>query len=89
MCPDTSTLGLRTMLMECNKRGKNYVIAYTSCTLNSAKANYPITHLETFAVVWGSKHFRDIILGYEVTMYTDHTAVTELFKGKNLMGKLA
>ncbi len=35
------------------------------------------------------KHFRDIILGYEITVYTDHAAVTELFKGNYLTGKLA
>ncbi len=37
----------------------------------------------------GFKHFRDIILGCEITVYTDYAAVTELFKGKNLTEKLA
>ncbi len=38
---------------------------------------------------WALKYFRDIILGYPITVYTDHAAVTELFKGKNLTGRLA
>ncbi len=69
-------------------RAKNQVTAYTSRTLNSAESSYSITNLETLAVVWDLKHFCDIILGYEITVYTDHAVVTELFKGDNLMGKL-
>ncbi len=38
---------------------------------------------------WALKHFRDIILGYPITVFTDHAAVTELFKGRNLTGRLA
>ncbi len=30
------------------------------------------------------KHFRDIILDYPITVFTDHAPVTELFKGRNL-----
>ncbi len=82
MCTDTSTLGLGAVLMQCNERGKNHVIAYTNCTLNLAEANYSVIHLETLVVVWGLKHFLDIILGYEITVYTDHGAVTELFRDK-------
>ncbi len=37
----------------------------------------------------GLCHFRDIIFGYPVQVYTDHTAITELFKGRNLTGRLA
>ncbi len=39
--------------------------------------------------MWSLKIFRYIILGYEIIVYTDHAAVTELFKDKNLAGKLA
>ncbi len=41
------------------------------------------------AVVWALKRFKDIIFGYPVHVLTDHGPVTELFKGKNLSGKLA
>ncbi len=75
--------------MQFDESGKNHVIAYLSHTLNSAEANYCITHLETLAVVRSLQNFGDIILGYEITVYTDHAAVTELFKGKNLTGQLA
>ncbi len=44
---------------------------------------------EALAVVWALKHFKDIIFGYKVHVLADHGPVTELFKGKNLSGKLA
>ncbi len=48
-----------------------------------------MTHQETLAVVWALKHFRDIILGYPITVYMDHAAVTELFRVKCLTGRFA
>ncbi len=64
-------------------------IAYTSLLLTSAESKYITTHLEALAVVWALQHFRDIIFGYPVAVYTDHTAVTQLFHGRNLTGRLA
>ena len=89
LCTDASALGLGAVLMQTDARGKNRAIAYASRTLNSAEGNYSVTHQEALAVVWALKHFRDIILGYPITVYTDHAPVTELFKGKNLTGRLA
>ena len=57
--------------------------------LNDVESRYSVTHMEALAVVWALKHFRDIIYNYPVTVYTDHSAVTQLFKGKNLTGRLA
>ncbi len=48
-----------------------------------------MTHQETLAIVWALKHFSNIILGYPITVFTDHAPVTELFKGRNLTGRLA
>ncbi len=53
------------------------------------QSKYSLTHLEALAVVWALKHFRDIIFGYPITVYTDHIAVTQLLQGKNLTGRLA
>ncbi len=42
------------------------------------------------AVVWALKHFRDINLGYPITVCPDHAPVTELFKSRrNLTSRLA
>ncbi len=62
------------------------VIAYASHVLNSAGSKYSVTHLEALAMVWALKRFRDMIFSYPIT---DYSAVTQLFSGKNLTGRLA
>ncbi len=64
--------------------GKNRAIAYASRTLKQAESNYSVTHQETLAVVWALKYFRDIIIGYPITVFTEHAPVTELCKGRSL-----
>ncbi len=83
-----SSLGLGATLMQKNDRGKNRVIADASRVLNSAEANYSATHQGALAVVWALTHFRDLLLGYSITVFADHAAVTNLFKGRNLSGRL-
>ncbi len=55
---------------------------------NRAESNYSVTHQETLAVVWALKHFRDIILGYPITVFMNHAAVTELLKVETLQANL-
>ncbi len=89
LCTDASSLGVGDVLMQASENQRPHVIAYASRVLNSAESKYSVTHLEALAVVWALKHFRDIIYGYLITVYTDHSAVTQLFSGKNLTGCLA
>ncbi len=86
---DASALGLGAVLMQPDARGKNHAIAYASRTLKQAEADYSVVHQETLAIVWALKHFRDIILGYPITVFTDHAPVTGLFKGRSLTGRFA
>ena len=86
---DASALGLGAVLMQTDERGKNRVIGYASRTLNSAESNYSVTHQEALAIVWALKTFKDTIFGYPITIFTDHTAVTKLFEGRKLSGRLA
>ncbi len=53
------------------------------------KKNYSVTHLKILAVVWALERFRDIIMGYKIAVYADHSPITEIFKGKILNGRLA
>ncbi len=39
--------------------------------------------------MWALKKFRYIVYGYKITIFTDHAPVTDLFKSKNLQGRLA
>ncbi len=79
---DASATGIGAVLMQQNDRGENRVIAYASWTLNSAECNYSVTDKETLAVVWALKHYRNLVFGYPVTVFTEHAAVTELFRSK-------
>ena len=89
MCTDASALGVGAVLMQAEEGKRPHAIAYASRVLNSAESKYSVTHLEALAVVWALKHFKDIIFGYPITVYTDHVAVTHLFQGRNLTGRLA
>ncbi len=60
---------------------------HQDCT--AAEKNYSITERETLAVIYCLVHFRDIILGYKIRVWTDHTAIQNLFKHKNLRGRIA
>ncbi len=86
---DASALGIGAVLMQTKESKRPYVISYASRVLTAAESKYSVTHLEALAVVWALEHFRNIIFGYHITVYTDHTAVTQLFHGKNLVGRLA
>ncbi len=89
LCTDASSLAVGAVLMQASESQRPHVIAYASRVLSSAESNYSVTHLEALAIVWVLKHFRDIIYGYPITGHTDHSAVTQLFSGKNLTGCLA
>ncbi len=82
-------LGIGAVLMQASESQRPHVIVYASRVLNSAESKYSVTHLEALAVVWALKHFRDITYGDPITVYKDHSAVTQLFSGKNLTGRLA
>ncbi len=89
LCTDASTAGIGAVLMQTDEADKRHVVAFASRVLSPAEKNYSVTHLEVLAVVWALQHFRDIIMGYKITVYTDHAAITDIFKGKNLSGRLA
>ncbi len=88
MCTDASSLGIMVLMQ--TKEGKRpRSIAYASRVITSAESKYSVTHHETLAVVWALQHFRDIVFGYPIIFYTDHTVVPHLFHGKNLTRRLA
>ncbi len=89
LCTDASSLGVGAVLLQASESQRPHVIAYASRVLNSGESKYSVTHLDALAVVWALKHFRDIVYGYPITVYTEHSAVTQLFSGKNLTGRLA
>ncbi len=65
---DASTIGIGAVLMQTDGAGKNHVIAFASPVLIPAEKNYSVTHLEILPVIWALKHFRDIIMGYKISV---------------------
>jgi len=84
---DASTTGLGAVLTQHFEDGER-VIAYASRTLNGAEKNYSATELECLAVIWGIRHFRGYIEGYEFTVITDHQALRWLQKIESPTGRL-
>ncbi len=89
LCTDAFALGIGAVLMQTEESKRPHVTAYASRVLTAAESKDSVTHVEALAVVWALKHFRDIIFGYPIIVYADHTAVTQLLHGKNLTERLA
>lgn len=75
---DASKLGLGAELFQVNEKGDRLTISFASRTLNSAERNYSITELELLSIVFACEKFRMFILGYPVTIITDHQALVFL-----------
>ena len=85
---DASDIGLGKILMQ-ERNVKPQLIAYGSRLCTAAERNYSITERETLAVIYYLEHFTDVILGYKIRVWTDHTTIQNLYKHKNLRGRLA
>lgn len=85
---DASKFGIGAVLSQ-EKDDKEVVTAYASRTLNRAEQNYCVTRRELLAIVTFLKHFRHYLYGQEVTVRTDHGALTWLMQFKNPEGQLA
>jgi RNase H-like domain found in reverse transcriptase/Reverse transcriptase (RNA-dependent DNA polymerase) len=76
---DACSTGFGAILSQVNSRGENVVISYASRATNDSEKTYGATDLELRAVVWALKHFKQYLLGREFKLYTDHSAIKDLF----------
>jgi hypothetical protein len=87
---DASQKAVGAVLTQKDEEGREYAVAYHSAKLSAAQTNWGITHLECYAVVNAvCDHWKDILLGHEFTVVTDHVALKWLMTSPNLQGKLA
>ena len=68
--------------------GKPYVVYYASKTLNEAQRNYTTTEKELLAVVYALDKFRAYLIGSDIIIFTDHSALKYLLTKQNSKARL-
>ena len=80
MC-DASDLTIGAVLGK-REEGKPYVVYYASKTLNEAQRNYTTTEKELLAMVYALDKFRVYLVGSDIVIFTDNSALKYLFTKK-------
>ena len=86
MC-DSSDLAIGAVLGQ-REEGKPYVVYYASKTLNEAQRNYTTTEKELLAVVYALYKFRAYLVGSDIIIFIDHSALKYLLTKKNAKARL-
>ena len=64
------------------------MVYYTSKTLNEAQRNYTTTEKELLAVVYALDKFRAYLVGSDIIIFTDHSALKYLLTKQNAKARL-
>ena len=86
MC-DASDLAIEAVLGQ-REDGKPHVVYYASKTLNEAQRNYTTTEKELLAVVYALDKFRAYLVGADIVIFTDHSALKYLLTKQNAKARL-
>ena len=86
MC-DASDLAVRAVLGQ-RVEGKAYVVYYASKMLNEAQRNYTTMEKELLAVVYALDKFRSYLIGLDIVIFIDHSALKYLLTKQNSKARL-
>ena len=86
MC-DASDLAIGAVLGQ-REDGKPHVVYYASKTPNEAQRNYTTTEKELLAVVYALDKFRAYLVGADIVIFTDHSALKYLLTKQNAKARL-
>ena len=86
MC-DASDLAIGAVLGQ-REEGKPYVVYYASKTLNETQRNYTTTKKELLAVVYALDKFRAYLVGSDIIIFTDHSALNYLLTKQDAKARL-
>ena len=84
---DASDLAVGVVLGQ-RAEGRLYVVYYASKTLNEAQRNYTTTEKELLAVVYALDKFCAYLIGADIIIFTDHSALKYLLTKKNAKARL-
>ncbi len=76
-------------MTQCDDEGKEFVVAYVSCSNNAAESRYSSHEGECLATVWVVAHFKCYLFGTQFTLVNDHQPLKWLMESDKLTGKLA
>ena len=82
-----SDLAIGAVLEQRDER-KPYVVYYASKTLNEAPRNYITTEKDLLAVVYALDKFRSYLVGSNIIIFTDHSALKYLLTKQNAKARL-
>ena len=86
MC-DASDLTIRAVLGQ-REGGNPYVVYYASKTLNKAQRNYTTTEKKLLAMVYALDKFRAYLVGSDIIISMDHSALKYLLTKQNAKARL-
>ena len=86
MC-NASDLAIEAVLGQ-RVEGKPYVVYYASKTLNEAQRNYTTTEKELLTVVYALDKFHAYLIGANIIIFTDHSALKYLLTKQNAKARL-
>ena len=86
MC-DASDLAIGAVLGQ-REDGKPHVVYYASKTLNEAQRNYTTIEKELLAVVYALDKFRAYLVGVDIVIFADHSALKYLLTKQNAKARL-
>ena len=86
MC-DASDLTIGVVLGQ-REEGKPYVVYYASKILNEAHRNYTTTEKELPTVAYYLDKFRAYLVGSDIVIFIDHSALKYLLTKKNAKARL-
>ena len=79
---DASDPSIEAVLTQ-REHGKPYVVYYESKTLNEAQRNYTTTEKELLEVVYALDKFCAYLMGLDIKMFTNHSALNYLLTKKD------
>ena len=81
-------MSLGAELYQENDEGNHLVLSFASRVLNSSEHNYTVTEKELLSVVFVCNKFRTYILGFQITVRSDHKSISFLQKCKLHHGRI-